>query len=187
MQPQLSQATFAGGCFWCIESAFTHLDGVEKVRSGLTGGHTPNPTYQQIHQRDTGHYEAVRVWFDPDVISYQRLLEIFWMQIDPTDPDGQFADRGSEYRTAIFYHDQDQFKMAEDSIEHLSNSRKFDKPIVTKLLPAHEFYEVEEYHQEYARKHPLRYQLYRQASGRQPYISKMWGKDKLELGVGDIG
>jgi len=177
----LEMATFAGGCFWCIESAFAHLEGVKKVRSGFTGGDFPNPTYEDLHQKDTGHYEAVRVWFDPATITYERLLEIYWLQIDPTDPDGQFADRGPEYRTAIFYHNQAQKELAELSKKQLNESGKYEKKIVTEIKAANEFYEAEDYHQQYAQKYPSRYSAYRDGSGRAGYIEKTWGKNKPEF------
>lgn len=177
----LQQATFAGGCFWCIESAFAHLDGVIKVRSGFTGGHVANPSYDQLHQQDTGHYEAVRVWYDPKVITYKRLLEIYWLQIDPTDPDGQFADRGQEYRTAIFYHNQNQKRLAEKSKQELAASGKYDKDIVTQISPIGEFYQAEDYHQEYYKKNPTRYRLYRAGSGRDSYIKKTWGRTEPQF------
>lgn len=179
--PTIEQATFAGGCFWCIESAFSHLPGVVKTVSGLTGGSIPNPSYEVVHTQETGYYEAVRVWFDPIIISYERLLEIFWMQIDPTDPDGQFADRGSVYRTAIFYHSSEQKTKAEKSKTYLGSVQKYQRPIVTKIIPAGDFYEAPEYHQQFAKKYPLRYQLYRRGSGRHGYLSSTWGKSPLKL------
>lgn len=172
----IQKATFAGGCFWCIESAFTAFKGVISTTSGLTGGSSVNPTYEEVHQNPAGHREAVLIEFDPSLVTYQELLEQFWRQIDPTDPDGQFADRGQEYTTAIYYHDEDQKKLAEKSKQELTNSGKFNKPIVTAILPASEFYPAEEYHQGYARKHPLRYQLYKKGSGRADFIHHTWDK-----------
>lgn len=177
----LEVATFAGGCFWCIESAFAHLDGVIKTVSGLTGGAEPNPSYESVHQHDSGHVEAVRIWYNPEKISYKKLLEIFWMQIDPTDNGGQFADRGPVYRTVIFYHNEVQQNLAEQSKNELDQSGKYDKPIVTQIKPAQDFFEAEDYHQGFYKKNPRRYQLYRIGSGRAGYIEDTWGKNPLEL------
>lgn len=177
----LQQATFAGGCFWCIESAFAHVDGVIRSISGLTGGTQPNPTYDSAHQKDTGHVEAVRIWYNPKVVSYKRLLEIFWMQIDPTDSSGQFADRGPVYQTVIFYHNDEQKKLAELSKDELNKRGLFDKPIVTEIKPAQKFYKAEEYHQGYFKKYPNRYQLYRRGSGRTKYVEDLWDDTPLKL------
>jgi methionine-S-sulfoxide reductase len=172
MSTNLSKATFAGGCFWCIESAFIGTKGVTKVTSGYTGGSVENPTYEQVGTGQTGHFEAVQVDFDPKEVSFEKLVEIFWLQIDPTDPDGQFADRGSQYRTAIFYFDEEQKRVAEKSKEDLEKSGKFSKPIATQILPAKDFYPAEDYHQQYAKKNPLRYNLYKVGSGRAAFIEK---------------
>lgn len=165
-------ATFAGGCFWCIEAAFANFPGVVSAISGLTGGSTPNPTYDQVHANPSGHKEAVLVEYDPSMVTYQQLLEHFWRQIDPTDPDGQFADRGAEYTTAIYYHNDQQKQLAQQSKQSLEDSGKFNKPIATEILPATDFYPAEAYQQSYAVKHPLRYQLYKKGSGRADYIKK---------------
>lgn len=175
---QLQIATFAGGCFWCMETPFLKYDGVEEVISGYTGGHVENPTYQQVTTGQTGHYEAVQVRFDPEVISYQQLLEIFWKQIDPTDAGGSFVDRGPQYRSAIFVHDPDQRTIAEQSKQTLEESGKFDGPIATEILDAARFYKAEDYHQQFYLKKPLRYQSYRAGSGRDAFIKNTWGGEK---------
>lgn len=172
----LKQATFAGGCFWCMVQPFAKLDGVENVVAGYTGGHTDNPSYDEVSRGDTGHYEAVQVTYNPQVISYEKLLDVFWRQIDPIDPAGQFADKGQQYRTAIFYHYDEQKKLAEESKIKLDNSRKFNKPIATKILPAFKFYIAEEYHQDYYLKNPQHYKRYRSGSGREKYLKNIWEK-----------
>ena len=168
-------ATFAGGCFWCSESDYKKLPGVIKVVSGYTGGLKQNPTYQEVSEGSTGHVEAIQVHYDPARISYEGLLNVFWRHIDPTDPGGQFADRGSQYKTVIFYHDQEQKKKAESSKEALARSGKFSKPIATEIKPAGVFYAAEEYHQDYSQKNPLRYRNYRWGSGRDQFIIDNWG------------
>ena len=172
----LEKATFAGGCFWCIESAFDELEGVKEAVSGYTGGKTKNPAYYEVSSGKTGHYEAVQVTFDTNKIKYKELVEIFWQQIDPTDPGGQFADRGSQYRTAIFYHNEKQKKAAEESKKTLEKSGKFDKPIVTEIKEASEFYPAEDYHQNYYKTCPIRYQNYKVGSGRESFLKKVWEK-----------
>jgi len=169
-------ATFAGGCFWCMVSPFEEHPGIIKITSGYTGGHTENPTYEKVCTGTTGHFEAVQIVFDPNLMPYEKLLEIFWRQIDPTDPDGQFYDRGPQYRTAIFYHNEKQKQAAERSKKQLEESGKFDKPIATLILPASTFYPAEDYHQNYHKKNPLHYRMYRQGSGREAFIKKYWGK-----------
>lgn len=169
-------ATFAGGCFWCMVEPFEEQPGIKKVVSGYTGGHTENPTYEEVCSNTTGHFEAVQITFDPNVFPYEKLLDIYWRQIDPTDPGGQFFDRGSSYRTAIFYHNEEQKKAAEASKKRLEDSKKFDKPIATLILPASTFYPAEEYHQNYHKKNPLHYERYRIGSGRAAFIEKHWGK-----------
>ena len=169
-------ATFAGGCFWCMESDFEKLEGVVKVVSGYTGGWLENPTYQQVSQGMSGHREAVQVFFNPQQIGYERLVEFFLRRIDPTDPGGQFVDRGPQYSPAIFYHDQEQKKIAQESLGRLERSGIFDKPIATRILPFEKFYAAEDYHQDYYRKHPYRYKFYRYNSGRDQFISDTWGK-----------
>jgi len=167
-------ATFAGGCFWCMVAPFAKLSGVIKVVSGYTGGHKENPTYEEVASKTTGHHEAVQITFDPDKISYEELLDVFWRQIDPTDPGGQFADRGEPYHTAIFYHSEEQKQKAEASKRALAASGKFDKPIATKILPAQTFYPAEEYHQDFYKKNPSHYEHYRRGSGRDDFIKKHW-------------
>jgi peptide methionine sulfoxide reductase msrA/msrB len=171
-------ATFAGGCFWCMEPPFEHLDGVLEVLSGYTGGSEVDPTYQQVSSGRTGHLEAIQIRFDSERVSYQDLLDVFWRQIDPTDDGGQFADRGSQYATAIFVHDEEQRKLAEASKEALAESWKFDRPIVTAILPAGPFYPAETYHQDYYEKNPTHYKMYRKGSGREGFLERTWGDDE---------
>lgn len=173
-----SVAVFAGGCFWCMEPPFKNLKGVIKVTSGYTGGETANPTYGDVTTQTTGHYEAVKVEYDPATVTYEKLLETFWKNIDPTDPGGQFADRGPSYKTAIFVQNEDQKKKAEKSKTDLDASGKFGKPVATLILPAAPFYPAEEYHQDYKTKNPMRYRLYREGSGRGPFLEKNWGEEK---------
>ncbi len=172
----LDKATFAGGCFWCIESAFDEIEGVKEAISGYTGGKTKDPTYAEVCSGKTGHYEAVQVTFDKNKITYKELVEIFWQQIDPTDPTGQFADKGSQYKTAIFYHNEKQKKIAEESKKKLEESGKFDKPIVTEIKEATEFYPAEDYHQNYYKTCPLRYKAYKIGSGRESFLKRVWKK-----------
>lgn len=169
-----NKATFAGGCFWCMVAPFQNMPGVEGVVVGYTGGSLPNPTYEAVCNGGSGHYEAVQVYFDPDQVSYAKLLEVFWQQIDPTDAGGQFYDRGESYRTAIFYHDEEQQRAALDSIQEISASGRFKSAVVTKVLPAKEFYPAEDYHQFYHEKNPLHYKGYRMASGRDAFIRRHW-------------
>ena len=159
-------ATFAGGCFWCSEADFRKEPCVLSITSGYTGGRKKNPTYEEVCTGKIGHYEAVEIAYDPSRISYKELLSIYWSHIDPTDPNGQFVDRGSQYRTAIFYHTQDQRRIAEDSKKNLDSSGRYDKPIATEILPAAPFFPAEEYHQSFSEKNPIRYKHYRAASGR---------------------
>jgi peptide methionine sulfoxide reductase msrA/msrB len=170
-------ATFAGGCFWCTESDFEKLPGVVKVVSGYTGGKKENPSYDEVSAGTTGHVEAVQVYYDPSRITYAELLDYFWRHVDPTDTGGQFVDRGPQYRSVIFYHDEEQKRLAEKSREELSKSGKFDKRIVTDILQFTRFYEAEDYHQDYYKKNPLRYKYYRYASGRDQFLEKAWGKE----------
>ncbi|MDU5145276.1 MAG: peptide-methionine (S)-S-oxide reductase MsrA [Paenibacillus dendritiformis] len=183
-QPSLEKATFAGGCFWCMVTPFEELPGIRSIVSGYTGGHTENPTYEEVCTDRTGHAEAVQITFDPAVFPYKKLLELFWQQIDPTDPGGQFHDRGSSYRTAIFYHNEKQREEAEESKRELERSGRFDKPIATEIVPVSAFYPAEEYHQDYHRKQPAHYKRYRTGSGRDAFIAKHWGvtgPDKARL------
>lgn len=183
----MEKATFAGGCFWCMESPFEKIEGVSEVISGYTGGTTANPTYEEVSGGGTGHLEAIRIIYDPAKITYAELLDVFWMQIDPTDPDGQFVDRGRQYRTAIFYHNDEQKNLAVKSKEDLQKSGRYKKPVVTEILPAAEFYAAEDYHQDYYRKNPARYNFYRFNSGRDRYIKKIWGEQKEEKKMGSHG
>ncbi len=172
-------ATFAGGCFWCMEAPFEKLDGVGEVVAGYTGGTTPNPTYEQVSTGTTGHAEAVQVHYDPAKVSYETLLQVFWRQIDPTDPDGQFVDRGSQYRAAIFVHDDAQRKAAEASKAALAASRRFDeKPIVTEIVTFEKFWPAEDYHQDFHKKKPAHYDGYRRGSGRDRMLDGTWGKER---------
>ena len=171
----LETATFAGGCFWCVETAFEDLDGVKKVVSGYSGGHVKNPTYEEVCAGTTGHLESVQIVFDPQLISYSELVDIFWKQVDPTDAGGSFVDRGSQYLSAIFYRNDSQKKIAESSKNELDKSGIFDKPIATKVIPFTSFYPAEDYHQQYCKRNPVRYYSYRSASGRDQYIKAVWG------------
>lgn len=173
----LKKATFAGGCFWCTEADFEKLPGVVKVVSGYTGGQKENPTYAEVSSGKTGHLEAVQVYYDPSKISYEELLDYLWKHIDPTDGGGQFVDRGPQYRSAIFYHDDEQKRLAEKSKEAVGKSGKFNRPIATEILRFTKFYEAEEYHQDYYKNHSLRYSFYRHGSGRDQFLEKAWGKD----------
>jgi peptide methionine sulfoxide reductase msrA/msrB len=176
-------AVFAGGCFWCMESPFEKIDGVSAVIPGYTGGTKENPTYEEVSAGTTGHVEAVQVRFDPGRVSYDRLLEIFWRQVDPTDAGGQFIDRGSQYRAAIFYATDEQKRLAEDSKAKLAGSRRFAKPLVTEILPAGTFWPAEDYHQDYYKKNPIRYKYYRWGSGRDEFLDRTWGKERAAADV----
>ncbi len=173
----LQTATFAGGCFWCMQPPFDRAAGVVSTRVGYTGGHVPNPSYAQVSTGTTGHLEAVEIVFDPKRISYAQLLEIFWHNIDPVQDDGQFADRGPQYHTAIFYHDAAQRQAAEASKQALAATGKFDRPIATKILPAVPFYAAEGYHQHFSEKNPTHYERYKDGSGRSRYLQQTWGQD----------
>lgn len=178
-------ATFAGGCFWCLEADFEKLPGVIKVISGYTGGIKANPTYEEVCSGETGHVEAVQIYYNPKKITYKELLKIFWKNIDPTDAGGQFVDRGPQYKTAIFYHNEEQRKLAEKSKEEIIKSRKFSKPIVTAIKKLTQFYAAEEYHQDYFKKKTLHYQLYRQGSGRDKFCQMIWKQEKVSEGKKD--
>jgi peptide methionine sulfoxide reductase msrA/msrB len=171
----LRTATFAGGCFWCVEADFEKLDGVVEVISGYSGGNEKDPTYEEVASGGTGHAEAVHVIFDPKEVTYSELLDFFWRHVDPTDPGGQFADRGSAYRTAIFYHDEEQKRLAEASKMELMESGVFDEPIATEIVEFKNFYMAEDYHQNYYRTHELRYKYYRWNSGRDRFLKQVWG------------
>ncbi len=169
------KAYFAGGCFWCTEANFEHLDGVIEVISGYTDGHIKDPTYRQVSSGTSGHLEAIEVIYDPNKISYDDLIMELWYSIDPTDDKGSFVDRGAQYRSAIFYTNDNEKLLAQKAIQSLANSQRYDKPIVTEVLPLKTFYKAEEYHQDYYKKNPLRYKYYRFRSGRDQYVEKIWG------------
>ena len=168
------KAIFAGGCFWCVESAFEKYDGVIYAISGYSGGESEYPTYELVSSGQTGHVEAVLVLFDPKIISYEKILDIFWKEINPTDSGGQFADRGFQYTTAIFYFDETQKKLAEKSKIQLEKQKVFSSPVVTKIVPYKNFYQAEEYHQDYSKKNPIRYSYYRKGSGREKFLKEIW-------------
>lgn len=178
--PSPATAIFAGGCFWCMEPPFDGLDGVVSTTSGYTGGHVPNPGYEAVSSGRTGHAEAVRIEYDPEKISYEQLLDVFWRNIDPTDPDGQFCDRGSQYRAQIFYQDEGQRAAAERSRAALVANTPFARPVITEIVPATKFYSAEEYHQDYYLKNPLRYKFYRHRCGRDERLEALWGVDDGE-------
>jgi peptide-methionine (S)-S-oxide reductase len=170
-------ATFAGGCFWCMEAPFDKLPGVISVTVGYTGGNVKDPTYKQVSAGGTGHAESVQIVFDPSKIGYGKLLDIYWRNTDPTDKNGQFCDKGSQYRPAIFYHGEEQRRIAEKSKEELEKTKPFKGPILTEITPAGEFYPAEEYHQHYYRKNPIRYKYYRYGCGRDRRLEELWGKE----------
>lgn len=174
---KLEKATFAGGCFWCMEPPFEKTEGVIKVISGYTGGHKANPTYKEVSSGTTGHLEAIEVHYDAQKVSYGKLLDVFWRNIDPTDMHGQFVDQGSSYRPAIFYHSPEQKQLAEESKKLLQLSGRFKKPIVVEIRQAVEFYPAEDYHQDYYKKSALQYKFYRYNSGRDQFLQKFWGED----------
>ena len=181
VSPETQTAVFAGGCFWCTESDFEKIDGVIEAISGYTGGKVENPTYKQVSAGGTGHIEAVKVIYDPDKISYRQLLANFWRKVDPTDGGGQFVDRGDQYRSAIFYADENHRKLAEASKQALAASGVFDKAIVTDILPLGRFYRAEEYHQDYYKKSPIRYKWYRSGSGRDKFLQAVWADRPMEM------
>ena len=171
----LSTATFAGGCFWCMEPPYDKLDGVISTTSGYTGGEVVDPTYEQVSAGGTGHAEVVRVVYDPTKVSYEKLLDVFWHNIDPTQSDGQFCDRGDQYRSAIFYHDEQQKQQAEASLADLRQTKPFEEPIVTEITAAGPFYPAEDYHQDYYEKNPIQYKFYRWSCGRDEQLADVWG------------
>lgn len=183
IKSEAMKATFAGGCFWCVEADFEKVEGVLEAVSGYTGGHVPEPTYEQVSAGTTGHVEAVQVIYDPGIVSYEELLDVFWRHVDPTDDGGQFVDRGSQYKTAIFYHNEEQKKIAEGSKKALNESGRFDKPVVTPIIEAAPFYRAEEYHQDYHQTHGIRYKLYRWNSGRDSFIERVWGGEAERPGA----
>jgi peptide-methionine (S)-S-oxide reductase len=172
----LAKATFAGGCFWCMEPPFEALDGVVSVTAGYTGGTKANPTYEEVSAGGTGHAESVEIVYDPAKVSYEKLLDVFWHNVDPTTPDRQFCDHGRQYRTAIFYHDETQKRLAEESKQSLERSKKLPGSIVTEIVPAGTFHPAEEYHQDYAKKNPIRYRYYRYGCGRDARLRELWGE-----------
>jgi len=169
-------ATFAGGCFWCMEPPFDKLDGVLSTTSGYIGGHQAEPTYKQVSAGQTGHTEAVQIEYDPARISYQELLTVFWKNIDPTTANRQFCDSGTQYRSGIFYHDDAQKAAAQQSLQTIKQTKSFVEPVVTEITAASEFYPAEEYHQDYYLKNPLRYKYYRFACGRDKRLEQLWGE-----------
>jgi peptide-methionine (S)-S-oxide reductase len=175
--PILAKATFAGGCFWCMEHPFDSLEGVVSVMSGYTGGTKKNPTYQEVSAGGTGHTESVQIVYDPAKIGYRKLLEVFWHNIDPTTPNRQFCDAGNQYRSAVFYHDEEQKRLVEESKRELERTKPFRGSIVTEIAPASVFYPAEEYHQQYYKKNPVRYKFYRYNCGRDQRLKELWGKD----------
>jgi peptide methionine sulfoxide reductase msrA/msrB len=175
VSPTAATATFAGGCFWCVEADFEKIDGVIEAVSGYAGGQEEAPSYKQVSSGQTGHVEAVRVIYDRQKVRYEKLLDVFWKHIDPTDPGGQFVDRGSQYRTVIFYQGEEERLLAEKTKKQLEESGLFSKPIVTELIPLPKFYKAEAYHQDYYKKNPIRYRYYRHRSGRDQFLEKVWG------------
>lgn len=173
----LQKATFAGGCFWCMEPPFEALDGVISVTSGYTGGTKSAPSYEEVGAGTTGHTEAVEIVFDPKKISYERLLDVFWRNVDPLTKDGQFCDRGPQYRTGIFVHDDAQRAAAEASKRKLEASKRFTQPIVTEIVKAGTFWAAEAYHQDYSKANPLRYKFYRYNCGRDARLTELWGSE----------
>ncbi|MEG1131537.1 MAG: peptide-methionine (R)-S-oxide reductase MsrB [Romboutsia sp.] len=176
-------ATFAGGCFWCMFKPFSKYEGIGKITAGYTGGEIKNPTYDQVCQETTGHLEAIQIAYDDEIVKYDDLLNIFWKQIDPTDSQGQFNDRGRRYKTAIFYHDENQKNLAIKSKKELDESNLFDDPIMTEILPAQTFYVAEEYHQDYYKKEPIHYEMYYRGSGRYDFIKNNWDKNNNERNI----
>lgn len=171
-QKDLKTAVVAGGCFWCMEGPFEQMDGVEEVVAGYGGGSLENPTYEQVLTGATGHREAVKIYYDPEKVNLDQILDMFWLQIDPTDPGGQFTDRGEQYKTAIFYSDQEEKETAERSKQKLGDSGKYDKPIATDILPLTNFYPAEDYHQDYYIHSSGRYKRYKKGSGREDFIEQ---------------
>ena len=173
-----AKATFAGGCFWCMEEAFEKVDGVASVLSGYAGGTKANPTYKEVSAGRTGHTEVIEVAYDPGIVTYGELLKVFWRNIDPTDGSGQFCDKGSQYRSAIFYHDEEQKELIEESLRSLNETKPFDEPVATEIVPAAMFYLAEDYHQDYYKKNPVRYRYYKYGCGRARRLKALWGPEK---------
>ena len=171
----LEKATFAGGCFWCMEHPFDEIPGVVSVTSGYTGGHKKNPTYEEVSAGGSGHAESVQIVYDPSKVTYERLLNVFWHNIDPTAKDRQFCDSGYQYRSAIFYHNDKQHRLALQSKALLEKNKTFNEPVVTEVVQATEFYPAEDYHQHYYKKNPIRYKYYRSGCGRDQKLKELWG------------
>lgn len=178
-ESNIKEAVFAGGCFWCMEAPFVLTPGVLKVKSGYTGGDKKFPTYEEVCTGSTGHYEAVKIWYDEAEVSYKNLLGVFIQSMNPTDPYGQFADRGSQYLGAIFYASDEEKQLANKLLSELDKSNIFESQVAIKLLPQTDFYEAEEYHQEYYKKNKLHYKAYRRGSGRAPFLEKIWTQDNI--------
>jgi len=175
---QLGKATFAGGCFWCMEEVFEAVDGVLSATSGYMGGHKRNPSYEEVSAGGTGHAESVEVVYDPAKVTYSKLLEVYWRNIDPTDPRGQFCDKGTQYRPAIFYQDETQQRLAVESKNAVEKSKPFRGPILTEIVPASQFYPAEEYHQNFSQRNPIRYKFYKFNCGRAQRLQELWGSRK---------
>lgn len=173
--PKYATATFAGGCFWCMEPPFDKLKGVISTTSGYMGGHVDNPSYKQVSRGGTGHAEVIQIIYDPNQISYEKLLKTFWHNVDPTDAGGQFCDRGDQYRTSIFYHNAEQKELAQQSKEVLDSDKPFSKEVITPIVAASNFYPAEDYHQDYYQKNPIRYKYYRYSCGRDARLESLWG------------
>jgi peptide-methionine (S)-S-oxide reductase len=173
---ELAKATFAGGCFWCMEPPFDKIDGVVSTTSGYIGGKTPHPSYKEVSAGGTGHAEAVQVLFDPAKVSYEKLLDAFWANVDPIDAGGQFCDRGDQYRAAVFHHGAEQKRLADESKAALESAKRFDRSLAAQIVPATQFYPAEEYHQDFYRKHPIRYKFYSTKCGRERRLDQVWGK-----------
>lgn len=171
-----AKATFAGGCFWCMEEAFEGVEGVVSVVSGYTGGQVENPTYEQVSAGGTGHTESIEVTYDPEEVTYKQLLDVFWRNVDPITPNAQFCDHGNQYRTGIFYHDENQKQLIDESKQRIESSKTFPESIVTEIAPATVFYPAEEYHQDFYTKNPIRYKYYKWNCGRAKRLEQLWGK-----------
>jgi peptide-methionine (S)-S-oxide reductase len=175
---ELAKATFAGGCFWCMQPAFDRVDGVKSTTVGYTGGDAKDPTYEDVSAGGTGHAESIQISYDPKKVSYPQLLDVFWHNIDPLTANAQFCDHGTQYRSAIFYHNDEQKRLAEQSKKELDTAGRFKQPIVTEIVAATEFYPAEDYHQEYYKKNPLHYKYYRFGCGRDKRLEELWGKSE---------
>jgi len=174
--PPQAKATFAGGCFWCMEEEFEKVEGVVSAISGYAGGQVENPTYEQVSAGGTGHTESIEITYDPSKVTYKQLLDVFWRNIDPTTPNAQFCDHGNQYRSAIFYHDEKQKQLVEESLQTVNQTKSFPQAIVTEVGPATEFYLAEEYHQDFYKKNPIRYKFYKWNCGRAQRLKQLWGE-----------